>query len=213
MNETITLGLNLRLSPNLGDLELEDKYMKTIKVKKCYEADCEPATGCRVKKTYCLPTSVLDYLGDDNTVNDLYALANAALGGEDLGDLELWKVKKMVQKINCGFNYCRILDKFSSHKEAEIGDPTVEDMMEFNVYPNPVSTNATIEFTTIDEVRTTVEVYNSMGVRMDVLHDDFIEADLQMRFDLDVSSYAAGMYIVVVQNGDNVHKQKVSVVK
>lgn len=52
-----------------------------------------------------------------------------------------------------------------------------------------------------------------MGVRTDVLFDDFVEEDIAYSFELNVSSYSRGMYIVFVKNGDNVTRSKISVVR
>jgi hypothetical protein len=84
---------------------------------------------------------------------------------------------------------------------------------EFLVYPNPMTTNGTIDLTVLESGQTTVEVYNMMGAKVAILFDRNVQAGQKHQVRFDVSDYTKGLYIIYVRNGNNLQKQKITVVK
>jgi len=78
LSQTITLALNVRLSSDLGDLDLSSSLNPGVE-------------------------AALDDLGLGTTVADILELANRALAGEDIGGLSLSTVNGLVGQINEGY--------------------------------------------------------------------------------------------------------------
>ena len=208
--QTITLGLNLRFDDFLGDLRLKGRIFRTWRVKDC----SDPLTGKKGRyRTYFLSQDVLDHLGADNTINDLYTLANAALAGDDIGDLCLGQITCAIATINKGFDECRILKRFyNCNKDSEFDDMDDDIFFDLKVYPNPMNSYGTIEFTTVEAGPTIVELYNIMGVRVESFINENAEEFTPYRIDMDSDKYPKGMYILYIRNGSNVYKEKISIV-
>lgn len=208
--QTITLGLNLRFDHKLGDLVLEGSKFKTWKVKD----PSNPYSGKKGKaNTFYLSQPVLDYLGEQNTVADLYALANEALAGNNIGELQIWEITSAVTVINHGFSGGRILKGFYTHeKEAKV-DFSDQDMFIMRIYPNPIRIKGAIEFTTMETGETRIELYNYNGQLMDVLMDEVVSEFTPIRAEINALNYAKGMYILYIQNGENIVKEKIAIVK
>ncbi len=210
LSQTITLGLNLRADDYLGHVVLEDTKFKTWKAK-----DCSDPLSDKIGKaqSYYLSQSVLDHLSTNNTITDLYELANVALSGEDIGTLELWQVTSAVAVINYGFRNGRILKGFyGRHKDSKVdfGD---QEMFAMKVYPNPMSSRGTIEFTTMESGLTSIELYSIRGERVEVFMNENTDEFMPIRVDIDTHKYRKGMYILYIRNGSNVYKEKITIVK
>jgi hypothetical protein len=87
----------------------------------------------------------------------------------------------------------------------------VEKATTVNVYPNPVSESATIEFTSSKDARTTVELYNLMGQKMEILFDAFTNQGMTYQAALNARSYQNGLYIVVIRTDNSIYNKKVSI--
>jgi len=209
LTQTITLGLNLRADGNLGDLRLEDRKLKTQQLKDC----SDPSSGATGKsETFYLNQLVLDQLGPNNSVSDLYKLANAALAGEDIGTLELWEVTSAVAVINYAFREGRILKGFyERHKDSKVdfGD---QGMFKMRIFPNPMRNRGTIEFTTMEPGLTTIELYNLGGQLIDVFMNENTDEFMPIRVDFDTHKYQKGMYVIYIKSGSIVHKEKILMV-
>jgi hypothetical protein len=83
---------------------------------------------------------------------------------------------------------------------------------EILVYPNPMSTNGTIDFTASNDGLTTIEVYNMMGSRVATLFDQNVQADQKYQVRFNVSDYTKGLYVIYIRNGSNIQKQKITIV-
>lgn len=210
LTQTITLALNLRADKSLGYLQLKDRKLKTQKLK-----DCSDPLSRTIGKpeTFYLNQLVLDQLGANNSVSDLYKLANEALSGEDIGKLELWEVTSAVAVINYAFRDGRVLKGFyERHKDSKVdfGD---QGMFALKVYPNPMQNRGTVEFTTMESGLTTIELYNMGGQLVDVFMNEDTDEYMPIRVDFDTHKYQKGMYIIYIRNGSIVHKEKVFLVK
>ncbi len=216
LSQAITLGLNLRFDVNLGRVRLEDNVMYTTEAEDCSDPESE---GDGESEDFEIGEKVINYLGNDNTIDDLFALANSALAGDDISPLKLKDVTKALAAINEVFDECRLLDGFES--ECDDGDDDDDKnaivvnsgIDALKVYPNPTTDRCTIAFTPETDGKTTVELYDIMGSRVGILLDKYtLEGE---RYSIDFSSHelTAGIYIVIVRNGTTIQKQKVSIMK
>ncbi|QNA43584.1 T9SS type A sorting domain-containing protein [Lacibacter sediminis] len=127
LSQTITLGLNLRVSGGLGDFALEAGTFATAKAeggcgsttptqRSCYLNELGQLVVVNEYVYKTIPQSIIDALdckGYDHTVGGLYQLANDALGnvdgeaGKECG-ASLGDITNAVGSINEGFDECRI---------------------------------------------------------------------------------------------------------
>jgi|GEM_PF-1513706 len=73
-------------------------------------------------------------------------------------------------------------------------------------YPNPTSTNATVEFTLSETNQTTVAVYNAMGLKVATLFDGMAESGQVNRIEFDGSNLAKGLYYIRLQSGNSINE-------
>lgn len=210
LTQTIALGLNMRYDPSLGVLPLK-AYFSTSESEDC-DPFSDPVDG--TSEEFEINEDVVDFL-TDKTINGLYELANTALGGGAIGDLSLSEINDAVTAINEGFDECRVLDGIydESQKSAFAGTVPNNGTGNLSVYPNPVSGNGTIKFVAVEEAMTTVELYNIMGQKVDVLYNQATSAGTHVEVGFNAQNYTKGLYIVYVKNGSTVHKHKLSVLK
>jgi hypothetical protein len=182
--QTIALGLNLRLDDNLGDLALADLPFGDYPY-------------------------FMNYLGSDATVGDLYAEANLVLSGSNQYGLNLSKIADGVSKITEHFVECQPLigDKSAVAPQNQITD----GFSEISIYPNPVASQATIEFTALNSDYTTIEIYNMLGSKVQTLYQGYTNAGETNSTYLNASVFNKGVYIVVMKNGDFVKREKISI--
>jgi hypothetical protein len=80
----------------------------------------------------------------------------------------------------------------------------------YKVYPNPVSTTtATIEFTAPTSTMVSVELYNTSGVREQVLFSNAVEANQSYRVTLNRSGLAAGVHYCMIRVNGKVYTSKI----
>ena len=75
------------------------------------------------------------------------------------------------------------------------------------LYPNPASSMLTLEMQNMNEVISTVKLFNITGQA--VFNGEFAESKLQ----IDVSNFDAGLYFVTVRSGEHVFTERIQIVK
>ncbi|MFU8843894.1 MAG: T9SS type A sorting domain-containing protein [Bacteroidales bacterium] len=184
LNQTITLGLNLRLDTDLGDLALADLPFGDYPY-------------------------FINHLGANATIGDLYDEANLVLSGSNQYGLDLGMLADGVGKINDYFDECQPLYEDKSGLAAQ--NLIAEDYAEIVIYPNPVASQATIEFTALNADYTTVEIYNMLGSKVQTLYQGYTNAGETNYTYLNASGLNKGVYIVVMKNGNFVKREKINV--
>jgi len=189
--QTITLGLNLRLDGYLGGVVLSDL-------------------------PFSMNSQIMNYLGSGATINDLFGLANDALAGENIGVIGLGSVTDAAGSINDHFDECGPLNGNTGggggkghHKSEQIDDVLLSTDM--SVYPNPVSGTANITFSVERTALTTIELYDLQGRRIDVVYNGNAVSGESYNVSLNTSGLQKGMYLLVLRNGDNLIRQKLTV--
>jgi hypothetical protein len=182
--QTITLGLNLRLDEDLGDLLLSDLPFGNYQY-------------------------FIDHLGANATIADLYAEVNLVLSGTNQYGLNLGSLEKGVTLINDKFDECQPLypDKSVIASQGFLA----EDFSEIAIYPNPVAAQATIEFTVQNTDYTTIEIYNMLGSKVQTLYQGYTVAGETNYAYLNASGFNKGVYLVVMKNGNSVKREKLNI--
>ena len=169
-----------------------------------------------------LPGLVLTYLGANNTVGDLYALANQALAGTYVpgnGQPSLGAIATACDIINNAFDECRMLGGFSNTAptRAQVREVTALPNYEgitMNAYPNPFNEKASIEFK-LDgfDSDVTIEVFTLTGERVASLYNGYASADETYKVSFDGSSLPPGIYMYQLNTGDRVYQDKLVLIK
>lgn len=219
LNQTITLGLNLRIpGSTLANLELAGQYLTTFNTSTtgCSSTNVAQIPGTNI--TYMLPANVINYLGGNNKVSDLYTLANQALAGTYSGTSpSLSQIAKAVDIINNAFLECRVLGSFSNvapnSRYADLNNFESEDIA-ILFYPNPFSNTANINFRLNNYGSDVIiDIYNLSGQKIFSLFNSYVGPDELMDVSIDGSLLMPGIYIYYIKTANTVHHEKFTVIK
>jgi hypothetical protein len=72
----------------------------------------------------------------------------------------------------------------------------------FNIFPNPATDHLTIELPSSDVSKTSLQIFNTMGEL------EYSSALSNQKTDIDVLSFASGIYFVQLVNGNNISRKK-----
>ncbi len=156
--QTMALFFNIENDPSLSSIELQETFA-TGDVTYCGSNTIIPETI----SVFNIDSSLISYLTTQNGVANvagLYALANKALGGEDISPLNHSKINSAVDVINRGFDECRIQVLISS--EITIATEMVTEK-DFTIYPVPFISNFTILYNFDYESPVDIQVFNARG--------------------------------------------------
>ena len=223
--QTITLGLNLRV-PNSGlsGMRITGPYLVT---QEASSGSCNtPNTGTGIPGTdivRMIAPSVVAYLGANNTVADLKALADTALSTvpAPAGMPSLSAIQSAVSAFNEAFDECRVLVGFyqSNPLDTVSGSTTTRNIdaaspVMIGVYPNPAQDIANIEFILNGyDSDVTLEIYNLNGTRIDVLFNARAEGDMPYRTQLDAGQMPSGIYTYRLTTAKGVFTDRFTIVK
>lgn len=211
IGQTIVLGLNMRIPGNsLADLRLTGRYITTADGN---GSGCSSA-GSAVsgsERTYMIPQSVLSYLGTNNRVSDLFALANAALGGTYVPNGSgpgYSAINNAVDAINNAFDDCRLLVGFSNTTRNNQGLNAGRDQA-LTVYPNPFRNQLNIRVETIENKPLHIEILNIDGSRIASVFEGDATLSGILDFQFDGQDLPEGVYLCRVRTGDRIEIQRV----
>jgi len=78
----------------------------------------------------------------------------------------------------------------------------------YKIYPNPVNTTAFVELGSSQRAHVSVEVYNSVGVREQVLFEGTVEAGIPYKWTLAASRLTAGIHYCIIRRNDKAYTSK-----
>jgi hypothetical protein len=212
LGQTIALGLNMRLDIELVSLSLQGTSMITMEGDAgddgiCGTADDVPVPGSSITKS--IPQTVLDALDAiyvNRSVENLFDLANRALGGQSTGSASLSEVNDAVSAINEGFDGCRFLEGFDSIQYFKLSNMTDFDQKNLYIkaYPNPFTFSTTIQFTSPTDEYMNVIVYDRFGAKVSSLFAGNVSANHveKVIFNSD-NTLSNGVYFLVVTSENN----------
>jgi PKD repeat protein len=226
LSQTITLGLNARWEGGkLLLFHIESGWLTTQKMKGC-GADAVLVTDCSDGGTVSsikMNQNVVDYLGNNNTVQDLLNLANAVLGGTltagSGGVPSYTDINDAVDAINKSFDEGRrFLDYYPDKQTCEIlfpspvivsaSKPAVSteqaasiSSLAVTAYPNPYTDNVNFTIDSKISGQGSLQVYNMMGQKIKTVYQGFIVAGRQ-NFTLSLPAQQRSNLVYIFRIGD-----------
>jgi hypothetical protein len=220
VGQTIALGLNIRGDIGLGSLTLIGNQLTTAKSTSCANGNPIPGT----ERSFCIPQNVWNYLSAPKSVNQLYALANQALGGNTPSGLSISDINAAVDAINRAFDQCRVLVAFgtcSNQRSIETSEApfsetnpdykTIEQTATLKAYPNPMGENGTIEIVSTISDNMILQIFSGRGELINTLWNGRIEADEKRTVSFQTSDLASGIYIVKLTMGMDIQYETIIV--
>jgi hypothetical protein len=221
LGEAIALSLNIRLDPDLVDLEVcpwmftvqgfagPDSLYGTVDDTMCVVCDT---------MTIRIPETVIGAIADSMaltpTVGTVLDFANMALAGEDIYDASHHDVWHAVKNLNRAFKRCRFLvaceadsadtlEIFITHESLEGNvsaghDGAVGRPIAWLAASSPVRDVATIRYSVPEASRVRIVAYNVAGREVAVVADGVVAAG-RRAIDLPVDrgrGFASGVYLI-----------------
>jgi hypothetical protein len=99
---------------------------------------------------------------------------------------------------------------FSKETTVKVG---LDSQYELKAYPNPISEQATIKFAVKESQDVTLELYNTLGQRVQVLHQGAVPSSQTRTVSLQASDLSSGLYIVRMRGESFSTTKSVTVVR
>jgi hypothetical protein len=210
--QTITLGLNIGISPNLYNLQLlPGMYLNTLEA-----TSCGSITPIACTYNSYLPNQTLVGALSTKTVGGLFELANLALGGGQLpSGVNLSMIAEAVDAINNLFDECKIFAGYSSSpiscssittsnetRNENITERLSAGKLQVLASPNPY--NDKVRFTIESPVsgQSSLEVYNLIGQKVETVFQGYLIEGRGQTIEYKVSPANRTTLIYVLRVGD-----------
>ncbi|MPL89567.1 hypothetical protein SDC9_35603 [bioreactor metagenome] len=181
LSQMIALELNMRLSPGLADVVLTSPEFYTRASSACGGGTSNGSYPLDDSLHFVIPYSVYLYLGINPTIQDVYDLANSALGGvappPNLGPT-LSDIRDAVQVINQAFEDCRFIF-FIPKPKSSLVLPLGKELpvgIELKVAPNPFRSFTEVSFSVDKATRVQAQLYDMQGNLVKNLFEGNMEA-------------------------------------
>jgi hypothetical protein len=215
LGQTIALGLNMRLDPDLGSLVIAGTTFTTMGSQTGVDGLCgtdDDVIDYSSTLVKTIPQSVINALNTlygSATVANLFDLANRALGGQPTGGASLNDINSAVSAINEGFDHCRFTQVIFNN-EFVTGLTNTEHAKDLimKAFPNPFANSTTIEFMAKTEGNVNVNVYTLSGVRVVELFNGKVKADESKQVIFKGDNLPNGIYIYKITIDDKVYFDK-----
>ncbi|KAF5050961.1 hypothetical protein DSECCO2_424080 [anaerobic digester metagenome] len=181
LSQMIALELNMRLSPGLANVVLTSPEFYTRASSACGGGTSNGSYPLDDSLHFVIPYSVYLYLGINPTIQDIYDLANSALGGvappPNLGPT-LSDIRDAVKVINQAFEDCRFIFFIPKPKSSMVL-PTGNELpvgIELMVAPNPFRSFTEVSFSVDKASRVQAQLYDMQGNLVKTLFEGNMEA-------------------------------------
>uniref|UniRef100_UPI002A7FB5DA T9SS type A sorting domain-containing protein n=1 Tax=Flavobacterium sp. TaxID=239 RepID=UPI002A7FB5DA len=202
LSQTMTLFFNLQMDGSLSSVVLEPQFA-TAKAVSC-GSDTPDMNTVQIFK---IPSNVIYYLNNNGgaTVSSLFALANRALGGENIGGLSASNVNSAVDAINRGYDQCRI--KVVIPEKEDSGSSLLS--ANFTVYPVPFNGDFTIRYEFDYQSPADIQVFDAKGSLLMNEHDENAYFNKEVNFKVPFNHVKGELYYVKVITRKGVTVKKI----
>ncbi len=215
LSQMIALELNMRLSPGLADVVLTSPEFYTRASSACGGGTSNGSYPLDDSLHFVIPYSVYLYLGINPTIQDVYELANSALGGvappPNLGPT-LSDIRDAVQVINQAFEDCRFIF-FIPKPKSSLVLPLGNELpvgIELKVAPNPFRSFTEVSFSVDKDSRVQAQLYDMQGNLVKTLFEGNMEAGQERTEVYNVSrNESFAMLICVIRTPTAIRVQRI----
>jgi hypothetical protein len=205
--QTIALKFNLSYDPNLAGIHLTGTCLTFNYL------DCSDVIGS-ASSMQSIPASVLTALGANNTINDLYNLANQVLGQGVLTPSPA-DMTAALNAINVGFDGGKALVS----QDNSCSSPTIterdrslfqtESELSVSAYPNPYSSRVNFTISSPVAGKASLQVYNALGQNVRTVFSGYLQAGQKQTVSFNVPAAMQSILFYKLQVGDRQAKGKV----
>lgn len=215
LGQTIALGLNLRLDATLGGWTLVNSFT-TLASTGCGGTTGAPIPG--TEQTFSIPQKVLNELGANKSVSNLFVLANRALSGQytqtSSSKPSLSEINQAVDAINRGFDNCRylvtsVVARLGQGQQEEFNPATIN----MTAYPNPFSGTVNFEFSSSSTEQLVLEVYNAKGERITTLFDQYVNENHTYKVQWDATELSKGIYFYRLTGPSGTRTERITFIR
>jgi hypothetical protein len=220
LGQTITLGLNLRLDPELSNLTISPYYDL---IERKYKFWTSQSSGCKNLQgeaepngdwiPYFLPKSLLT--GKKVNVGELYGIANLALGGAKVG-VPPGDLVKTLEAVNEGFEKCAFLRTTPPpltivEVQAEAKAAGISDFVPsfLKVYSGRLNHVITFEFVPECGGYAVLDIYNILGQKVATLIDRTVEESVLTKVEYMPQEQESGVLFYRLMLGKSVTSGKI----
>ncbi len=212
LGQTITLGLNLRLDNELGSIVIEDNWLITMGADPNNDGYCGTSDDVQIDSLTFekyIPESVIKAMikiYGSATVNNLFDLANKALGGEPTSKANAKDITIAVSSINEAFDHCTFLVGFQNTNpqlnRIKLTSFTVKEnsVERIKAYPNPFIDNLIFEIAVPKNMNGTLELYTSTGTLVATIYTGVLVAGKDYKFEISTQTLSSGLYLYKFTN-------------
>lgn len=193
----ITLALNLRLTPELLAFKVDGARFITRERQDCTDLNSPGIAGTDLEQGF--GREIVEKLGPDANVADLFHFVNKALSGADILPLSLDQVTEAAALVNSAFKGCVTLTHYGEVPDYGGGvDPQTgvdEKGKELEMYPNPAMEKLYLRIPSRIRSINHAAIYNMAGSEViNIQH--LTESRGNQTVEIDVSHLIEGIYFV-----------------
>jgi hypothetical protein len=214
--QTIPLFVSIQNSKDLGALQLQNYVVVTRDV----ECGTKNLVGSPME--FQFPKAVIDFLnggnaGYGNTVNDLYKLANAYLGGMTPGNLNIGDVATAVDRLNNAFDGCRAATAWLSAPSVQRTITTtapaaatklaaIAEVEESNdgvvkAYPNPFVDRVLFTIQPKVSGQAQLDIFDMTGRKIQTPFNGYLKAGQKQNVEVKLNTTSDGIIIYRLNTG------------
>jgi hypothetical protein len=211
LSQTMTLFFNLQIDPSLNSFALESSFA-TAKTVTCGSN----VPNMETVQVFTIPESVITYLSSNGGANvgNLFALANKALGGENIGGLTHSNINTAVDAINRGYDECRVqvgIPAEEVSKTATSQTVTKTDVASINTYPSPFTDFIALNYMFDYDSNVEIQIFDLKGTLLYEFKDTNAFYGKEMRIDVIFNRGKGEIFVLkMVTNKETIIKKVIS---
>ena len=208
LSQTMTLFFNLQIDSSLSSFGLESSFATAASV------ECgSNIPNMETVQVFTIPQGVIDYLSSNGGANvgNLFALANKALGGENIGGISHSNVNAAVDAINRGFDKCRIQVGIPVDVVGKAIDSKEIKVNTISTYPNPFKDYIGLNYMFDYDSNVDIQIFDVKGSLLYEFKDTNAYYGKEIRIDITFNHGKGELFILkLVTNKETIIKKVIS---
>ncbi|MFN7044995.1 MAG: T9SS type A sorting domain-containing protein, partial [Flavobacterium sp.] len=209
LSQTMVLFFNMQIDHSLASFELESTFA-TAAIIQC-GSDIPNMESVQV---FYIPQRVIDYLNLNGgaTVNNLFVLANKALGGESINGVSHSNINAAVDAINRGFDKCRIQVAVPEDINVQVVNYEIgANDLSVKAYPNPFKDYIDLNYQFNYDSDVEIQIFDTKGTLLYNFKDTDAYFGKEVRIDASFNRGKGELFIIkLVTDKETVIKKVIS---